>query len=154
MVDIKAELLAPCGLYCGVCAVYIAHRDENTKFKKALTKVYKSFIKGIEDIKCTGYLSDREVFPVCRRCSIKECVNEKNINDCFECDEFPCKYIENFPLQVGKKVIMRAIPQWRELGTEKWVKMEEERYHCPECENTLFRGAKRCNQCGRAVDVD
>ena len=32
MADIKKELLAPCGLYCGVCRVYIAHRDDNQKF--------------------------------------------------------------------------------------------------------------------------
>ncbi|HMA86582.1 MAG TPA: DUF3795 domain-containing protein [Desulfosalsimonadaceae bacterium] len=25
--------MAPCGLYCGACAVYIATRDNNEKFK-------------------------------------------------------------------------------------------------------------------------
>jgi len=154
MVEIKPELLAPCGLYCGVCSIYIAHRDHNQKFKKALTKVYKPFIRGIEDIKCTGCLSDKEVFPVCRRCPIKECVEQKNLDGCHQCDDFPCKYIENFPIEVGKKVIMRSIPQRRELGTEKWVELEEKRYHCPECGNVLFRGAKRCNKCGIPVDVD
>jgi hypothetical protein len=24
---INQDLIAPCGLYCGVCAIYIAHRD-------------------------------------------------------------------------------------------------------------------------------
>ena len=23
------DLIAPCGLYCGVCAIFIAHRDNN-----------------------------------------------------------------------------------------------------------------------------
>jgi len=154
MVEIKPELLAPCGLYCGVCAVYIAHRDNNQKFKEVLTKVYKPFIKGVEDIKCTGCLSDGEVFPVCRSCPIKKCVQEKNINGCYECEEFPCRYIENFPLEEGKKVIMRTIPTWREQGTEKFVELEEKRYHCPECGNPLFRGAKHCNKCGISVNVD
>ena len=49
---------------------------------------------------------------------------------------------------------MRVIPQWRELGTEEWVKKEEERYHCSNCGNPLFRGAKRCNKCKNSVDVD
>jgi len=31
---------------------------------------------------------------------------------------------------------------------------EEKRYHCPECNNPLFRGTKRCNKCGNPVDVD
>jgi len=154
MVEIKPELLAPCGLYCGVCAVYIAHRDDNLKFKQALTKVYKPFIKGIEDIACTGCLSEGIVFPVCKKCPIKDCSQQKGIEGCHECDEWPCKYIENFPLKVGKKVIFRTIPTWKELGTEEFVKREEERYHCPECGNSLFRGAQRCNQCGISVDVD
>ena len=30
--DINSNLLAPCGLYCGVCGVYYATRDKNNKF--------------------------------------------------------------------------------------------------------------------------
>ncbi len=154
MVDVKKELLAPCGLYCGVCSIYIAHRENNLKFKKLLLPIYKAFAKSEEDIACTGCLSDGIVFPVCRRCPIKTCSQDKGIEGCHQCDDFPCKFIENFPIQVGKKVVLRAIPTWREIGTEKWVESEEKRYHCPDCGNPLFRGAKRCNKCGIAVDVD
>lgn len=154
MVNVKKELLAPCGLYCGVCSIYIAHRDNNLKFKKKLLPIYKAFAKSVDDIACTGCLSDGIVFPVCRSCPIKKCSQDKGINGCHQCNDFPCKFIENFPIQVGKKVILRAIPTWRELGTEKWVEEEEKRYHCPDCGNDLFRGAKRCNKCGIAVDVD
>jgi len=49
---------------------------------------------------------------------------------------------------------MRSIPTWREHGTEKYVEEEEKRYHCPECGNPLFRGAKKCNKCKISVDVD
>jgi len=37
-------------------------------------------------------------------------------------------FIENFPLPVGKKVILRAIPTWKKLGTEGWMGEEEKRY--------------------------
>jgi hypothetical protein len=30
---VDPDLVAPCGLYCGVCAVYIGHRDNNQKLK-------------------------------------------------------------------------------------------------------------------------
>jgi len=36
----KGQLAAPCGMYCGVCAIYIAHRDDNLKFKERLTGLY------------------------------------------------------------------------------------------------------------------
>ncbi|TET59251.1 MAG: DUF3795 domain-containing protein, partial [Promethearchaeota archaeon] len=41
MSDINKALLAPCGLYCGVCAIHIADRDNNLKFKEKLVDVYK-----------------------------------------------------------------------------------------------------------------
>ena len=154
MVEVKKELLSPCGLYCGVCSIYIAHRDNNLKFKQILLPIYKAFAKNVDDIACTGCLSDGVVFPVCRKCPVKNCVKEKGIDGCHQCDEWPCKFIENFPIAVGKKVIMRSIPTWREKGTEKYVEEEEKRYHCPECGNPLFRGAKRCNKCKISVDVD
>ena len=38
---INPNFLAPCGLYCGVCAVYYATKDNNLKFKERLVDVYK-----------------------------------------------------------------------------------------------------------------
>ncbi|MBY8990371.1 MAG: DUF3795 domain-containing protein [Candidatus Lokiarchaeota archaeon] len=156
MVTIKKELIAPCGLYCGVCAIHIADRDNNLKFKERLVDVYKPFSKTIEDIKCNGCLSEKkeDIFGYCQLCPIRDCIKNKGIEGCYQCDDFPCKFIENFPIPVGKKVIFRAIPRWREIGTEKWVEEEEKRYLCPECNNPLFRGTKRCNECGVSVDVD
>lgn len=162
MVELNHDVLAPCGLYCGVCAILIAHRDNNEKFKEKLIKVYYPMTKTVEDIQCKGCLSDECVAEFCRVCDIKKCVNKKNIKTCAQCDEFPCKRIERFIMPVGKKVILRVIPRWKELidefgfeeGTAKWIAEEEERYHCPNCGNPLFRGAKRCNKCKTPVDVD
>jgi hypothetical protein len=156
MSDINKALLAPCGLYCGVCAIHIADRDNNLKFKTRLIDVYKPISKTIDDIKCSGCLSESQenIFGYCQTCPIRDCVLGKGFDSCYQCNDFPCKFIERFPIAVGKKVILRAIPRWKEIGTEKWVEEEEKRYHCPECDNSLFRGAKRCNKCGTSVDVD
>ncbi len=154
MVEVKKELLAPCGLYCGVCAIYMADRDDNQKFKERLVKIYRPFTKSIEDVQCTGCMSDGVIFGYCQSCPIRDCVKGKSFESCHQCNEFPCKFIKRFPIPVGKKVILRAIPEWRELGTEKWVEAEEKRYHCPECGNPLFRGAKRCNKCKNPVNID
>ena len=147
---VPGDLLAPCGLYCGVCAVYMATRDNNEKFKERLTTVYNV---SKEQIHCKGCLSD-DVFVYCTICEIKRCVQSKRYDACHQCDDFPCDHVESFPYPVGKKVILRATPQWREWGTEKWVEEEEKRYHCPECGYVLFRGAKRCRNCEVLVDVD
>ena len=146
----KKNMAAPCGLYCGVCAVYIAHRDNNIKFKERLPKVYGV---SLEDIHCEGCLSD-DLFKYCQSCPIRSCVKQKGVEGCHHCSDFPCKFIEDFPIPVGKEVIFRSIPAWRELGTEKWMEEEEKRYHCPHCDHKLFRGAKRCRNCQQPVDVD
>ena len=157
------DFAAPCGLYCGVCAIYIAHRDGNVKFKERLVSLYKGETgKGVlpggeklsvEDIKCSGCLSS-ELFMHCRNCEIRACTKSRGYEGCHQCDEFPCQHIEKFPMVVGKKVILRAIPHWREVGTEKWIEDEEARYTCPECGNKVFRGAARCNRCKAGLDPD
>ena len=162
--EINQDLASPCGLYCGVCAIYIAHRDNNEKFKQGLVNLYKGNVQGkgtlpnsenlsIEDIKCGGCLSD-ETFMHCQQCEIRNCTKEKGYTGCHECDEFPCRHIEDFPMTVGKKVIMRAVPYRREVGTEKWIEDEEARYFCPECGNKVFRGVIKCNKCKTSLDLD
>lgn len=148
--EVKRGLLAPCGMYCGVCGIYIAHRDNNIKFKERLTTVYNV---PVEQIACKGCLSDQpSVF--CLTCDIRSCTKSKGIEGCHQCTDFPCQFIEDFSIEVGKKVILRAIPTWRELGTKKWVEEEEHRYICPHCGYPSFRGAKRCRQCRNPLDLD
>jgi hypothetical protein len=43
---INPDLASPCGLYCGVCAIYIAHCDNNQKFKQGLVNLYKGKVPG------------------------------------------------------------------------------------------------------------
>jgi hypothetical protein len=156
--EINPNLLAPCGLYCGVCGVYYATRDKNNKFMETLLNFYQDKMPGLEnvsidDLKCEGCFSDQTSL-FCRTCSIKDCTHKKGYAGCHECNEFPCEHIENFPMPVGKKVILRTIPYWRQEGTEKFVADEEARYVCPDCGNKIFRGAKRCNKCKIPLNLD
>lgn len=161
---VNPDYLSPCGLYCGVCAIHIAHRDGNEKLKQRLVTLYKGGVAGkgalpnsvnlsTGDIRCEGCLSGC-LFMHCQQCDIRNCTKEKGISGCHQCDDFPCAHIENFPMTVGKKVILRSVPYRREHGTQKWVEDEEARYHCPGCGNAVFRGALRCNRCKAELDLD
>jgi len=150
--NVEKKWLAPCGLYCGVCGIRIADADNNQKFKERLAPVY-----GLkpEDLHCDGCLGDPErIIGFCKMCHIRDCTQKKGYEGCHQCAEFPCGHIKSFPIEVGKRVIMRAIPRWRELGTERWVEEEEKRHHCPTCGERIFRGAKRCRACKEPVDAD
>jgi len=154
LIENQKELLGACGLYCGVCSIYIAHKNDNLKFKNALMKVYKPFVKTVDDIKCTGCRSSGEVFPVCKACPIKKCCKSKEIEGCYQCDDFPCKYITNYPVKLAREIILRSIPSIREMGVKDFIQAEIKRYTCPNCGNSLFRGVKRCNSCKIELNVD
>lgn len=150
--EYNMELVPPCGLYCGVCAIRIATVDDNDKFREKLAPIY-----GVkpEDLHCEGCRAPVDkVWMYCQACPIKACTGDRGYEGCSECGDFPCELIENFPIPVGTKVIMRAVPRWREVGTATWVTEEEARYKCPNCGAHLFRGAKRCRSCKQPVDVD
>jgi len=156
------RLLAPCGLYCGVCGVYIATRDHNEKFKAILGELYGSKPEDTECLGCMQADPPELLYGFCSSCPIRQCVKDRGFYSCHQCTEFPCTYNDNFPMPVGKKVMRRAIPEWREfcekLGAEEgdvaFAKAQFERYHCPTCGNALFRGAKRCRSCKAPTDVD
>lgn len=150
--EVNMDLVPPCGLYCGVCSIRMAYRDDNQKFKERLAGLYNV---APEDIRCEGCNAPEDkVFFYCRACPIKSCAGERGYEGCHQCGDWPCSHVTEFIMPVGRRVMLRAVPQWREWGTERWVEEEEKRYHCPNCGHALFRGAKRCNKCGDAVDVD
>ena len=43
---INPNFVSPCGLYCGVCAIHIADRDNNEKFRERLVELYKGGVPG------------------------------------------------------------------------------------------------------------
>ena len=157
------EQLAPCGLYCGVCRLHLATQDDDRTLLGRLAKIYARRSPThsspelapltADDLLCDGCQSGRRSV-LCRHCSIRECVGAKGLLGCYQCPDFPCALVDEFPVPVGKKVILRAIPFWREHGTEEWILAEEKRYKCPVCGGRLYRGAQRCPHCKSPVDMD
>ena len=153
------DLMAPCGLHCGVCGVYIATRDKNEKFRAVMGNLYGT---KPEDTKCLGCMqtdSSGKLYSFCKICRIRDCVREKGYYSCHQCEEWPCGLIEDFGLATGLRVMKRTIPVWREMvaaygddkGSVEWSRAELTRYHCSSCGRPLFRGAQRCRACKKDV---
>ena len=153
------ELMAPCGLYCGTCGVYIATRDNNMKFKTVLGKIYGTKPEETECLGCMQPDPSRKQYGYCKSCEIRKCVRDQGYYSCHQCLKWPCDIIENFGIATGARVMKRTIPIWRqkvgELGDEKgsieWARSECERCHCSSCGSPLFRGAQTCRVCKKSV---
>ena len=153
------NLMAPCGLYCGVCGVYIATRDRNEKFKAVMGNLYGTKPEETECLGCMQPEPQETLYLYCKSCDIRNCIQKKGYYSCHQCPEWPCGLIENFGLATGARVMKQTIPLWREkvaqLGDEEgsaaWARAVCERYHCPMCGKPLFRGAQRCRACKAPV---
>ncbi|OLS12883.1 MAG: hypothetical protein RBG13Loki_3518 [Promethearchaeota archaeon CR_4] len=153
------SLLAPCGLYCGVCGIYIATRDGNEELRQKLSKFYGT---KVVETACRGCMQPEPAdcqFPICGACVIRNCVKGKELQSCAQCKKFPCEKISNFPLPVARQFMSEAIPLWRslcmELGTETgnraFARSQIERFSCKNCGRSLFRGATWCKACHSPV---
>jgi hypothetical protein len=81
----RSELVAPCGLDCGVCELYLSRNNEQ------LVEFLVS--KGIpkELLPCNGCREIEGECPVVSGiCATYVCANEKAVAFCSECSDFPC----------------------------------------------------------------
>ena len=148
--DINRKYLSPCGMYCGVCSIRAADRDKDQDLKNKLASFFGT---KPENIACEGCRSEK-TFQFAHGCAIRACANEKDLEGCYECGDFPCNHFKAFPIEIAKPGMLAAIPRWRELGTEQWVAETEKRFTCPHCGSLLHRHATLCGHCQKPVEFN
>jgi len=89
------NLMAPCGLYCGTCGVYIATRDGNEKFKKVMGGLYGTKPAETECRGCMQPDPPEKLYLYCQHCNLRRCVREKGYYSCHQCADWPCDMVEN-----------------------------------------------------------
>jgi len=103
----KKELIAPCGMNCGLCLGYL--RAEN---------------------KCPGCFAGRKVSGRAIKCSRRSC--EKRSGEyCFSCAEFPCKSIQALDTRYRERYGMSEIDNLnniKENGIEAFLLQEEAKW--------------------------
>lgn len=85
------EMTAPCGLACWTCA----YHKENITNELADMAARQIGIDS-KDVPCEGCRSEQgcsfgNALTDNKGCPTKNCVEEKGIHNCSECDEFPCE---------------------------------------------------------------
>ena len=126
----KKDLIAPCGMNCGICMAYL--REKN---------------------KCPGCRMIGIDTSVSRaRCRIKKCEEllKNKLDFCYECSEFPCERIKHLDKRYRTKYDMSEIENLefiRDNGIDKFLEKETKRWKCPKCGGVIDVHHKECSSC-------
>jgi hypothetical protein len=147
------RLVAPCGLYCGACPMYLATQDKDEQKIKDLEQQFSS--RGskvaLTDLQCDGCIAGGRVAAFCRRCEIRECAGKKqDVTRCADCQEFPCSIITNFNNDgmLHHAEVLENCRSLRKAGINEWAKHEAERWSCPQCREKISWYDAACSSCG------
>jgi hypothetical protein len=134
------ELIAPCGMNCGICKAYLAY-SRGVPYKKG--KVTH----------CTGCLvRNKNCAFVKRDC---EQLRKKHICFCYECADMPCKALANIDAYYSARYGMSMIENQRmiqEEGMDVFLKRQAEKYRCPSCRDIISVHDGKCYACGYQAD--
>ena len=124
------NLIAPCGMNCGICYTYLRKKN-----------------------KCPGCRFFNSEKPVSiARCKIRNCekIKDKKINFCFECDKFPCKRLKDLDKRYRTKYNMSEIENLemiRDKGLDFFLKDQGTRWKCKKCGGIICVHKKMCLDC-------
>jgi hypothetical protein len=130
MNNMRAELIAPCGMNCRLCMAY--QREKKN---------------------CTGCNGDSCTKPVyCVRCVIKNCdiIQNSNSGLCYECDKYPCRRLKQLDKRYRTKYHMSMIENLENIkqnGMQAFLQNEETRWTCMECGNIVSVHREACLVC-------
>ena len=130
------ELIAPCGMNCGICTRYLAYSRGIPEEKGRL-------------IHCQGCLSLNN-----RVCFIKKGCKKllkKELLSCCECETIPCNNLDRLDKRYRKQYGMSMIENLKTLkekGMTKFLETEETKHQCPQCSDIISIHDRKCYTCG------
>ena len=129
--------IAYCGLYCGLCSarnriskqasdLHKTMKNEGYEFWATEVPNFNEFWKFL-----SSSCNPDNCCPGCRDgggppfCGIRKCAQNRDIEICVDCDEFPCHRIEG--LAEGYPTVISDSRRMKKIGIEKWVEEQKKR---------------------------
>ncbi|MFC1493139.1 DUF3795 domain-containing protein [candidate division KSB1 bacterium] len=124
-IKIKSTKYGPCGLFCGAC--------------------------GAED--CNGCQSDK-IDDSIRNCKFRMCAEDKNVDLCCYCEEYPCKDLKEFMTDQypHHRTVESNLEYIRKKGVTKWLEAQQAEWSCKGCSGRFFWYQKQCD-CGNELEA-
>ncbi len=131
----RKELIAPCGMDCGVCSGYLAYHQNIPK-------------KRGETVHCTGCRPrNKQCAFIKRDCTL---LKENRIEYCFECGDYPCAALKRLDKRYSTQYGMSFIENLnyiRDNSIKEFIIQQEKKYRCPRCGGTICIHNKKCYAC-------
>ena len=141
MVNLNKELIAPCGMNCGICSSYLAHKNSIPR------KVVSN---------CIGCRArDKQCAFLKKKCRDDLKLLKGDIEYCFECNYFPCEYLVKLDKSYRIKFGMSMIDNLNEIkkkGIDIFIEKQENKYKCPKCNNLISVHSKKCFACDKITN--
>ena len=97
------KMIAVCGLICTGCDIMEA--TNNPEIAKGIANWFKNELKEDvkpEDITCAGCKGDRDIHWSADCWILKCCVDDKGLEFCSECGDFPCDKLVDWSKENGR----------------------------------------------------
>ena len=126
------EIIAPCGMNCGICKYH--YREKNP-------------CKGCRNL-------DRKNVVTRFSCIVRECsiLKDRKWEFCSDkCDKYPCKRLKALDKRYLAKYHMSMLKNLefiKEQGIDKFLEKEAEKWKCPKCGGMVTCHGGMCLDCG------
>ena len=136
MGGMNQELIAPCGMNCGICSGYLATRHD-----------VKS--QGIGMPYCKGCRPrDKQCAFLKKRCNL---LLNNEVKYCSECSQFPCPSLHRIDQRYRSNYRMSMIQNLEFItqhGIEQFLEREAVKWQCPNCGDVICCHNGVCFNCG------
>jgi hypothetical protein len=129
------ELIAPCGMNCGICKAYIAYTRGIPRQRGKVTH-------------CAGCHPRNKNCFIKRNCSK---LSKHEIQFCYDCTVMPCKNLDRLDRRYRERYGMSMVENLKQLkavGMESFLASQQEKYKCPNCGDVLCVHDGKCYSCG------
>ncbi|MHA1722567.1 MAG: DUF3795 domain-containing protein [Candidatus Baldrarchaeia archaeon] len=128
--------ISVCGLNCAKCDIYQAAHG-NDKLRAEIVKWFRKKRNEIvkpEQIRCEGCRGPLE-HHWNSECKLMLCARKRGHQYCFQCEEFPCTYVDEFSsdgISHHKRTI-ENLKRMKEIGVEAWIAEQKRKGRCVFC---------------------
>jgi uncharacterized protein DUF3795 len=129
------ELVAPCGMNCGICKGYLAYTHGVPRMRGKV-----SYCAGCQ--------------PRAKNCYIKRgCkkLTHHEIKSCSECETMPCEKLSNLDKRYRERYGMSMVENLKMLkakGMDGFLKNQARTHRCPICGDVICVHDEKCYSCG------